>query len=141
LTETCMGSTSIGGAGVGFGFSIGTTWRDTACVRRLDARQMSALGYNLAAKEMMCDSSAVAGAFKRAGRPCYNDLPNSEKRPEDRTPTAVSAAVAPIPVPVAAPVRTAPVHTAQVTDPCANIQNTRKWAACEHRELACPDCK
>ena len=69
LTETCMGSSSVGGAGVGFGFSIGTTWRDTACVRRLDARQVAALGYRDAARELMCDSPAVAAAFERAGMP------------------------------------------------------------------------
>jgi hypothetical protein len=69
LTETCMGSSSVGGAGVGFGFSIGTTWRDTACVRRLDSRQVAALGYRDAARELMCDSPAVAAAFERAGMP------------------------------------------------------------------------
>lgn len=92
LTETCMGSTSSGVSTIGFGMSFGTTWRDSACVRRLDARQISSLGYNLAAKELMCDSEQVAAAFKRAGKPCYNDLPEDMKRPEDR------AAVAPTPV-------------------------------------------
>lgn len=70
LTETCMGSSSVGGAGVGFGFSFGTTWRDSACVRRLDSRQIAALGYREAARELMCDSAAVAAAFDRAGQPC-----------------------------------------------------------------------
>lgn len=70
LTETCMGSTSVGGAGVGFGFSFGTTWRDSACVRRLDSRQIASLGYREAARELMCDSPAVAAAFDRAGQPC-----------------------------------------------------------------------
>lgn len=73
LTETCMGSTSIGGAGVGFGVSFGTTWRDTACVRRLDARQLLALGHSDAATELMCDSEAVKGAFRRVGRPCAEE--------------------------------------------------------------------
>jgi len=90
MTETCMGSTSVGGAVPGFGLSFGTTWRDAACVRRLDARQLSALGYNLGAKELMCDSDAVREALARAGTPCYNDLPNEAKRPEDR------AVVAPV---------------------------------------------
>jgi hypothetical protein len=75
LTETCMGSTSAGAGWVGFGFSFGTTWRDSACVRRLDARQLSAIGYNLGAKELMCDSDAVRQALKRAGKPCFVDLP------------------------------------------------------------------
>ena len=79
LTETCMGSTSAGAGWVGFGFSFGTTWRDSACVRRLDARQLHSLGYPLGAKELMCDSPAVAAALARAGRPCYNDLPQEVK--------------------------------------------------------------
>ena len=95
LTETCMGSTSAGGAMVGFGFSFGTTWRDSACVRRLDARQIQSLGYPLGAKEMMCDSASVRAALKRAGRPCYNDLADAEKRPEDRKAQPRVAAAAP----------------------------------------------
>ena len=75
LTETCMGSTSAGAGWVGFGFSFGTTWRDNACVRRLDARQLSSIGYNLGAKELMCDSDAVRDALKRPGKPCFVDLP------------------------------------------------------------------
>lgn len=73
LTETCMGSTSVGASGPGFGVSFGTTWRDTACVRRLDARQILALGHADAATELMCDSEAVRGAFRRVGRPCHAD--------------------------------------------------------------------
>ena len=95
LTETCMGSTSIGGAGICFGISFGTTWRDSACVRRLDARQLQALGYTLGAKELMCDSDAVRQALKRAGKPCYVDLPLEEKRPEDRVAPAKKEIVAP----------------------------------------------
>lgn len=72
LTETCMGSTSVGVGWSGAGFSFGTTWRDSACVRRLDARQISSIHPNfaIAAKELMCDSDAVFAAFKRAGLPC-----------------------------------------------------------------------
>ena len=79
LTETCMGSTSAGGAVVGFGFSFGTTWRDSACVRRLDARQVNDLGYQLGAKELMCDSPAVRKAMVRANTPCFADLPEAER--------------------------------------------------------------
>jgi len=72
LTETCMGSTSVGVGWSGAGFSFGTTWRDSACVRRLDARQIASFHPNfaIAAKELMCDSDAVFEAFKRAGLPC-----------------------------------------------------------------------
>ncbi len=89
LTETCMGSTSAGAGWVGFGFSFGTTWRDSACVRRLDARQLSSLGYNLGAKELMCDSDKVRAALKRAGKPCFVDLP--EQVQQEVNPTAVVA--------------------------------------------------
>jgi hypothetical protein len=84
LSETCMGSTSAGAGWTGMGISFGTTWRDGACVRRLDSRQMASLGYPLVGKELMCDSKAVRKAAKRAGRPCYDDLPPQHKRPEDR---------------------------------------------------------
>ncbi|MEM2159434.1 MAG: hypothetical protein QXN55_00580 [Candidatus Nitrosotenuis sp.] len=73
LTETCMGSTSFGASGSGFGFSFGTTWRDGACVRRLDARQLSAFGDLPTARELMCDSDKVREAARRAGRPCVAD--------------------------------------------------------------------
>lgn len=73
LTETCMGSSSAGASGAGFGFSFGTTWRDGACVRRLDARQMGAFGDFSTAREMMCDSDLVRAAAKRVGRPCMED--------------------------------------------------------------------
>ena len=73
LTETCMGSSSMGAAGAGFGVAFGTTWRDSACVRRLDARQLSAFGDTVTAREVMCDSDLVRAAAKRAGRPCVED--------------------------------------------------------------------
>ena len=72
LTETCMGSTSIGAGFSGGSVSFGTTWRDSACVRRLDAREIKSIHPNFAvvAKELMCDSDKVYAAFKRAGIPC-----------------------------------------------------------------------
>jgi hypothetical protein len=93
-----MGSTSVGGAGVGFGLSFGTTWRDSACVRRLDARELNSLGYRLGAKERMCDDELNREALARAGTPCYVDLPEEAKRPEDR------AVVAPVAAPAEEPV-------------------------------------
>ena len=43
LTETCMGSSSGGASGMGWGVSLGTSWRDQECVRRLDAREIMQL--------------------------------------------------------------------------------------------------
>lgn len=73
LTETCMGSTSVGAGFSGGSFSFGTTWRDSACVRRLDAREIRTYGDVQAAKEIMCDSDQVRAAFLRVGRPCAAD--------------------------------------------------------------------
>lgn len=98
LTETCMGSTSFGASGSGFGFSFGTTWRDHACVRRLDARQMSAFGDIPTAREMMCESELVREAAKRAGRACVADggqawgVPVASAPQEQIVPTAEAAA-------------------------------------------------
>lgn len=102
LTETCMGSTSVGAGFSGGSFSFGTTWRDSACVRRLDARQVQSMGDVQAAKEVMCDSDLVRQAFKNVGRPCSSD---------GGTYTAVSRSE-----PTAAPVAVIAPTTAEVTD-------------------------
>ena len=73
LTETCMGSTSAGAGWFGFGGTFGSTWSDDTCVRRLDARQMAALGEVAVARELMCQSDEVREAAKRAGKPCKRD--------------------------------------------------------------------
>ena len=75
LSETCMGSTSVGGAGAGFGITFGTTWKDEACVRRLDSRELRSFGAGLtpndailfhsAAKERMCEDAKIRAAFER----------------------------------------------------------------------------
>lgn len=73
LTETCMGSTSAGAGFSGGSFSFGTTWRDTECVNRLNAREIRTYGDVQAAKEIMCSNDTVREAFKRVGRPCAED--------------------------------------------------------------------
>jgi hypothetical protein len=68
--DTCMGSTSAGGQGVGFGLSIGSTWSDADCVRRKDARELHNMGYRPAAIALLCQSANVRKAMKDAGTPC-----------------------------------------------------------------------
>ena len=70
MTETCMGSTSGSLAVAGFGAGLGSTWTDSACVRRLDARQLHALGYTAVAAELMCQSDTVRRAFLSSGIKC-----------------------------------------------------------------------
>ena len=75
LSETCMGSTSMGIAGAGFGISFGSTWKDEACVRRLDSRELRSFGvglapndailFHFAAKERMCADPKIRQAFER----------------------------------------------------------------------------
>jgi len=75
LSETCMGSTSMGVAGAGFGISFGSTWKDEACVRRLDSRELRSFGsglapndailFHFAAKERMCADKKIRAAFER----------------------------------------------------------------------------
>jgi hypothetical protein len=73
LTETCMGSTSAGAGFSGGSFSFGTTWRDTECVNRLNAREIRTYGDVQASKEIMCSNDTVRQAFKNVGRPCFVD--------------------------------------------------------------------
>ena len=73
FSETCMGSTSAGAGFAGGAVSIGSTWEDEACIRRLDAREVKSMGDAEAAKEIMCDSAKVRAAFLRVGRPCKID--------------------------------------------------------------------
>lgn len=73
LTETCMGSTSAGAGFSGGSFSFGTTWRDTECVNRLNAREVKTFGDVQAAKEILCANDNVRESFKRVGRPCVLD--------------------------------------------------------------------
>ncbi|MHB0865313.1 MAG: hypothetical protein ACYC1Y_00155 [Minisyncoccota bacterium] len=73
LTETCMGSSSVGASGVGFGVSFGSTWTDHDCQNRLDARQLVAMGYRDAARVVMCSNPVVREAFKATGNPCPGD--------------------------------------------------------------------
>ena len=73
FSETCMGSTSAGAGFAGGAVSIGSTWEDEACIRRLDAREVKSMGDAEAGKEIMCGSSEVRAAFRRVGRPCAVD--------------------------------------------------------------------
>lgn len=98
LTETCMGSTSAGGAGLGFGFSIGSTWRDGECVRRLNARELAAtLGDREAAREVLCANEDIFRVYNALGRPCRL-TPKGE-----RNPMWTEASAAPLPPPPPAP--------------------------------------
>lgn len=73
FSETCLGSTSFSAGFAGGAFSGGTTHVDADCVRRLNAREIRALGDGIVAKEVLCGNDDVRAAFKLAGRPCLID--------------------------------------------------------------------
>ncbi|MNJ99240.1 hypothetical protein D3C87_170150 [compost metagenome] len=70
LSDTCMGSASIGLSAVGFGVTGGMTMVDEACVRRLDSREFRAMGMNDVALALLCQSDANRKAIEATGRSC-----------------------------------------------------------------------
>lgn len=65
-TSPCMGSSSAGGQGMSFGFSIGTSWVDENCQRLEQIRTVAVvLGDRETAAEMMMVVPAYAEAVKR----------------------------------------------------------------------------
>lgn len=65
--DTCMGSSSVGGQGVGFGLSLGTTWEDEDCRRRKNARFFHNTGNTGVAITLMCEDDEVYNAVMVAG--------------------------------------------------------------------------
>ncbi|GBH26754.1 hypothetical protein BvRS1_38030 [Burkholderia vietnamiensis] len=70
LSDTCMGSVSLGVSFPGFGATGGTTLVDQACVRRLDAREFRAMGLTDVALALLCQSDANRRAVEAAGHLC-----------------------------------------------------------------------
>ena len=82
FSETCMGSTSVGAGFAGGALTVGSTWRDEDCVRRLNAREIRTYGDIQASKELMCGNEEVKLAYRRVGRPCINDGGNKDDKSE-----------------------------------------------------------
>lgn len=74
-TAPCMGGTSAGGSGTGFGLSFGTSWTDDECNTRETARLFHSLGMVSDALAVLCSSAYAAAAPSCAGRekPCHAD--------------------------------------------------------------------
>lgn len=69
-SDVCFGSKSVGVQAIGFGLSGGATEVDPSCVRRLDARELRAMGYVSVARALLCQDVNTAKAFKAAGDAC-----------------------------------------------------------------------
>lgn len=66
-SDTCMGSSSAGGSGPGFSLSIGSTWTDKDCQRRLNSRAAWNYGSPGVAWALLCQNADVKQAAKDAG--------------------------------------------------------------------------
>jgi hypothetical protein len=118
--DTCMGSSSIGGQGVGFGISIGTSWTDENCQRLKNSRQLASLGYQKAAVMLLCINDDVALAMEAAGTPCrVKQQDEAALHDQPRTPYVTSLFEGPRQTQLAAPApEAAPVETvAQAATP------------------------
>lgn len=70
-TSMCMGSSSAGGTGMTFGFSIGTSWTDSNCQLLEQVRTVAvAIGDKETAAAMMCSVQAYREAREKSGKPC-----------------------------------------------------------------------
>jgi hypothetical protein len=67
---TCMGSTSAGMQGAGFGASFGGTWTDQGCDRRYNAQTLQNMGLDRVAVALMCQDTGIREAMQMAGMPC-----------------------------------------------------------------------
>ena len=61
-TAPCMGSSTVGGAGVGFGFSVGSSWTDDECGIRETSRSFNSMGLKDDALAVLCSSKYAAAA-------------------------------------------------------------------------------
>ena len=77
-TAVCMGSTSVGGQGMTFGVSIGSSWTDKNCMLLEQVRTVAAvLGDKRVAAAMMCVVPAYAQARAAVGQPCDSSTPQA----------------------------------------------------------------
>lgn len=67
-TAVCMGSSSVGGQGMSFGFSLGSSWTDSNCMLLEQVRTVAVvLGDRETASEMLMSIPAYAEARQRVG--------------------------------------------------------------------------
>ena len=68
--DTCMGSTSFGATGIGFGVSIGSSWTDANCVMLKNAREMYNMGMPEVAFARLCMDELNREAIELTGKLC-----------------------------------------------------------------------
>lgn len=93
-TAPCMGSTSIGGTAVLFGFSAGSSWEATECMTFEAARSFDQAGMFEDALAIKCTSkySAAAPSCIRLRQQQERDSQKAQSAEYDRSPQLVSVA-------------------------------------------------
>ena len=61
-TSPCMGSSQVGGSGVGFSIGVGTSWTDDECGIRETSRSFNGLGLKDDALAILCTSKYAVAA-------------------------------------------------------------------------------
>ena len=72
--DTCMGSTSGGVNGPGFGVSIGSTWSDTNCKMLKNSREMWNMGMKAASLALLCTDPSNKAAIELTGTVCPQSM-------------------------------------------------------------------
>lgn len=78
--DTCMGSASVGAAGMSFGLSFGTTYVDDNCMMLKNARELWNMGFRGAAIARMCMDERNRQALETSGVPCPSLVSENERR-------------------------------------------------------------
>ena len=79
VANGCMGSSAAAGQGMGFGVSLGTTWKDEDCIRIRKAQDLQKSGHEMAALAIRCQDPEVREAMKYEPLPCPQDVEAQEK--------------------------------------------------------------
>jgi hypothetical protein len=78
--DTCMGSTSGGANGAGFGVSFGSTWTDEHCKRLKMSRELWNKGMKAASLAMDCMDAGAKAALEMTGTKCPQSMTVAERR-------------------------------------------------------------
>lgn len=77
--DTCMGSTSGGIAGPGFGVTVGSTWTDDQCKRLKMSRELWNKGMKAASLAMDCMDPQARDALEITGTKCPQSMTEDER--------------------------------------------------------------
>ena len=80
--DTCMGSSSIGASGVGFGVSFGTSWTDANCIMLKNAREMYNMGMPDVAFARLCMDALNREAIELTGKVCPQTVREEKAKAE-----------------------------------------------------------